>query len=143
MTLSMTRAEREAFLAGVHVGVLGVTEPDGGALAVPLWYAYEPGGDLWIVTGRTSRKARALDASGRFSLCAQTEDVPYKYVSITGDVAATRPTTEDDRRALAYRYLGAEIGEMYLEATRDEEESTVYTLRPTQWMTVDYAKQFG
>jgi PPOX class probable F420-dependent enzyme len=143
VTLSMTRAEREEFLGGVHVGVLGVTEPDGGALAVPIWYGYEPGGDLWIVTGAASRKGRALERSRRFSLCAQTEDVPYRYVSVTGDVAGTRPVTQEDRRTLAYRYLGPKVGDLYLEATRDEEESTVYTLRPTQWMTVDYSKQFG
>jgi PPOX class probable F420-dependent enzyme len=139
----MTRAEREEFLAGVHVGVLGVTEPDGGALAVPIWYGYELGGELWIVTAAESRKGRALEASRRFSLCAQTEEVPYRYVSVAGEVAATRPVTQEDRRTLAHRYLGPEVGELYLEATRDEEESTLYTLRPTRWMTVDYSKQFG
>ena len=48
----------------MHVGVLGVTEPDGGALAVPIWYGYEPGGDIWIITGSTSRKGRGLEATG-------------------------------------------------------------------------------
>ena len=139
----MTRSEREEFLAGVHVGVLGVTEPDGGALAVPIWYGYEPGGDIWIVTGKESRKAKGL-ATGQFSLCAQSEEVPYKYVSVTGTVAETRPVTHDDRRTLAYRYLGPEFGDMYLEATADEEgESLRYVLQPTRWMTVDYSKQFG
>ena len=143
MALTMTQSEREEFLAGVHVGVLGVAEPDGGALAVPIWYGYEPGGDIWIVTGKTSRKAKGL-ASKQFSLCAQNEEVPYKYVSVTGEVAATRPVTDDDRRTLAHRYLGPEMGDMYLEATRDEgDESLVYVLRPTRWMTVDYGKQFG
>ena len=83
-------------------------------------------------------------ASGRFSLCAQTEEVPYKYVSVTGEVASTRSVTDEDRRTLAYRYLGPEIGDLYLEATADEAgESLVYVLRPTRWATVDYAKQFG
>ena len=98
MALTMTQSEREEFLAGVHVGVLGVTEPDGGALAVPIWYGYEPGGDIWIVTGKTSRKGRSWTATGQFSLCAQTEEIPYKYVSVTGEVARTRPVTDDDRK---------------------------------------------
>lgn len=38
MSLSMSRAEREEFLAGVHVGVLGVASDDGGPLTVPVWY---------------------------------------------------------------------------------------------------------
>ena len=39
MSLSMGRAESEEFLAGLHVGVLGVALPDGrGPLTVPVWY---------------------------------------------------------------------------------------------------------
>jgi PPOX class probable F420-dependent enzyme len=143
MALAMTRAEREEFLAGVHVGVLGVTEPGNSPLAVPIWYAYEPGGDIWIVTERNSRKGRALSRTGQFSLCAQTEEPPYRYVSVTGSVIETRPATHDDRRHLAHRYLGPELGNAYLEATGDEPGSAVHVLRPTRWMTVDYSKQFG
>ena len=35
---AMTKAEREAFLADVHVGVLAVDEPGRGPLALPIWY---------------------------------------------------------------------------------------------------------
>jgi PPOX class probable F420-dependent enzyme len=144
MSLAMTRSEREQFLAGLHVGVLGVVEATGTALAVPIWYGYEPGRDIWIVTGTESRKGRALSATSRFSLCAQSEEVPYRYVVVTGSVATTRPVTDNDRRALAHRYLGPELGDAYLEAVRDEEpESAVFVLRPEQWMTVDYGKEFG
>jgi PPOX class probable F420-dependent enzyme len=144
MSLAMTRAEREAFLAGLHVGVLGIAEPEGMPLAVPIWYGYEPGADIWIITGVESRKGRALAATGRFSLCAQSEELPYRYVSVTGSIATTRPPTDDDRRALAHRYLGRELGDTYIESTRDSEpESAIFVLRPEQWMTVDYGKQFA
>ena len=144
MSLAMTRAEREEFLAGVHVGVLGIIEADGTPVAVPIWYEYEPGGNAWVVTAPDSRKGRALSATSRFSLCAQTETAPYQYVTVTGDVIEIRPVTDDDRRTLAHRYLGPEIGDMYLEATREESTgSAVYVLRPTRWMTVDYTKQFA
>jgi hypothetical protein len=46
MSATMSRAEREEFLAGLHVGVLSVTSPDGrGALAAPVWLsrAYSDG----------------------------------------------------------------------------------------------------
>ena len=47
MSVTMTRDEREQFLAGVHVGVLSVASVDGGApLAVPVWYVYQPGGPV-------------------------------------------------------------------------------------------------
>ena len=50
MSLSMTAAEREAFLADVHVGVLSVEDPGRGPLTVPVWYAYRAGGTLDVIT---------------------------------------------------------------------------------------------
>ena len=64
MSLTMTPSEREAFLADVHVGVISIAEPDRGPLTAPIWYAYEPGGELWILTGRDSRKGRLLETAG-------------------------------------------------------------------------------
>ena len=59
MSLTMTKQEREAFLAGVHVGVISIPEPGRGPLTVPVWYSYDPGGELRVVTGRTSRTKRS------------------------------------------------------------------------------------
>ena len=53
----MTKAERETFLAALHVGIVAVADGSNGPIAVPVWYIYEPGGDLWFSTGRTSAKA--------------------------------------------------------------------------------------
>ena len=33
-----------------------------------------------VITGGSTRKAAAIRAAGRFSLCAQDERPPYKYV---------------------------------------------------------------
>src|SRR5262245_31279727 len=77
MALTMTRLEREAFLAGVHVGIISIAEEGRGPLTVPIWYAYEPGGELRVITGRSSRKGRLLAHAGRFSICVQTETPPY------------------------------------------------------------------
>src|SRR5262250_2005504 len=121
MALTMTRLEREAFLAGVHVGIISIAEEGRGPLTVPIWYAYEPGGELRVITGRTSRKAQLLQHAGRFSVCVQTETQPYKYVSVEGPVVAIEPADlERDRRPLAHRYLGAQRGDRYIEATREE-----------------------
>ena len=68
MSLSMSRAEREEFLAGLHVAVLGVASADGrGPLTVPVWYTYQPGGTVNLSTGRGTRKAVAIAASARRS----------------------------------------------------------------------------
>jgi hypothetical protein len=77
---------------------------------------------------------------------AQTEAIPYKYVSVEGAVASLEDADVDrDLRPIAHRYLGAEAGDSYLEATRDEraEGSIVVRIRPERWLTVDYAKQFS
>ncbi len=141
----MTRAEREAFLADVRVGVLGISDGLRGPLAVPVWYGYEPGGEVWFVTERDSRKGKLLLLVDRISLCAQTESPPYKYVSVEGPIAGIeRADLERHRRALAHRYLGKELGNGYLAASGAAgEENIVVRLRPDRWLTVDYSKAFG
>lgn len=141
MALAMTKAEREAFLADVHVAVISVADDGHGPLVVPIWYAYEPGGEIRIITGRTSRKGKLLERAGRFSLCVQTETLPYKYVSVEGPIVAVEAADlERDRRPLARRYLGPELGDLYIEDTRDTSGSALFRMRPERWLTVDYAK---
>ena len=116
-----------------------------GPLAVPVWYTYEPGGSVSVITGRSSLKARAIARAGRFSLCAQTEVPPYKYVTVEGAVTVTEEApTPEERRALAHRYLGEQMGNTYIEATEaDAAENIVIRMTPQRWWTVDYGKQFG
>jgi len=143
MSLSMSRKEREGFLAALHVGVLSLAEPGRGPLTAPIWYLYEPGGEVVIVTGRDSRKGRLLAAKPRASLCVQSEAPPYKYVSVEGPVRSVGPADrERDVRPLAHRYLGSELGDRYVEATAGGEESVVVRIRPERWLTVDYAKEW-
>jgi hypothetical protein len=59
MSLAMTPTEREAFLAEVHVAVVTVADDNSrGPLAIPLWYDYQPGGQITLVTDGNSRKAQ-------------------------------------------------------------------------------------
>ena len=142
MSLTMTKEEREAFLADVHVGVISVAEDAHGPLTVPIWYSYEAGGEVRIITGRASRKGKLLERAGRFSLCAQTETPPYRYVSVEGPIVTTEVADlERDRRPLARRYLGAELGDRYIESTRDIVGNVLIGMRPERWLTVDYSKR--
>ena len=88
MSSAMTKEEREAFLADLHVGVISIAEEGRGPLTVPIWYSYEPEGEIRIITARSSRKGKLLEQAGRFSLCAQAETPPYKYVSVEGPIVA-------------------------------------------------------
>jgi nitroimidazol reductase NimA-like FMN-containing flavoprotein (pyridoxamine 5'-phosphate oxidase superfamily) len=147
MSFAMTREEREAFLADVHVAIIGIAEDERGTLAVPIWYDYEPGGEAWILTDRNSRKGKLLEKSGRFSLCAQTEAPPYKYVSVEGPIVAIEQyDLEKHLRPMARRYLGERLGDQYVEQTASDRESgggVLVRMRPERWLTVDYSKQFG
>ena len=147
MSLKMTTDEREKFLAGVHVGVISISEPGRGPLTAPIWYGYEPGGELWIVTEDDSRKGKLLGAVDRFSLCAQTETPPYKYVSVEGPITSIEPSDlERHERPLAHRYLNSELGDRYIEATGGTEarrDNILVKMQPERWLTTDYSKQFS
>jgi nitroimidazol reductase NimA-like FMN-containing flavoprotein (pyridoxamine 5'-phosphate oxidase superfamily) len=143
MPPAMTKEEREAFLADLHVGVISIAEEGRGPLTVPIWYSYEPGGEIRIITARSSRKGKLLEQASRFSLCAQAETPPYRYVSVEGPIVAIEGADlERDRRPLAYRYFGAQLGDSYIENTRDLVGNVLIRMRPERWLTVDYAKQY-
>lgn len=144
MTLAMSSAEREAFLADAHVGILSVAGgADRAPLALPVWYLYEPGGEISFVTGRDSRKMELIRQAGRVSLVVQDPAPPYRYASVEGPVVSTEdPAKQEDRRTLAERYLGVEGGAQYLESTRDIADTMVMVrVRPERWYTRDYRKQ--
>ena len=136
----MTAEEREAFLAEVHVGIIAIAEADRGPLAVPVWYSYEPGGDVNVLMQGDSRKMVGIDAAGRFSLCAQTESAPYKYVSVEGAVSNVRPYDYDDILAMATRYLGEEGGRAYA-AGGTGDHGVMVSMTPERWLSTDYSKR--
>jgi PPOX class probable F420-dependent enzyme len=144
MSSKMTRAEAEAFLAEVRVGVLSLNEPGCGALTVPLWYDYEIGGELWFVTEKNSRKGKLLAEGQRMSLCVQDEAPPYRYVSVEGPVSSITPASnEEHMRPLARRYLGVEGGDRYIESEPDDPDdpqSIVVRVKPERWLSADYSK---
>ena len=140
MPPGMSRDEREEFLAGVHVGVLSVTSGDGsGPLTIPVWYTYQPGGTLNVSTGRSTRKAQAIMAAGRFSLCAQDERPPYKYVTVEGP-AVIEESSAPERLELARRYLGTEGGDAFIAASPDSADDVIIRMTPERWLSVDYGR---
>lgn len=138
MTGAMSVPAREAFLAEAHIAVISVAaEDDRAPLAVPMWYGYEPGGDITLITSRGSRKAALIRRGGRLSVCAQTTEPPRRYVSVEGEVVEIRESvTADERRALARRYLGAAGGDAFVDSSPDRTaEMILIRVRPRRWLS--------
>nr|WSW71080.1 pyridoxamine 5'-phosphate oxidase family protein [Streptomyces sp. NBC_00995] len=138
--MPLTREEREQFLAEPHVAALAVTSAKEGRapLVVPIWYAYEPGGDLWIMTGRDSLKGTSIAAAGRFSLMVERVTPTVRYVSVEGAVLATRDATREQLVEMASRYLLPEKVDGYVDfAWREHGEQVVIHMRPEHWLSAD------
>lgn len=137
----MTKEEREAFLAEPYVGVLSVAaEPGRAPLTTPVWYDYQPGGQLMVITTPGLRKVRLIEAAGRFALCAQETTSGYKYATVEGPLVEIRPSTEQERHDLAARYLGPAAATAYIEANRAEQSNDVVILmQPERWHTADFS----
>ncbi|RJQ78206.1 pyridoxamine 5'-phosphate oxidase family protein [Pseudonocardiaceae bacterium YIM PH 21723] len=137
--MALTVEERESFLAEAHIGALAVHWRDGRApLNVPIWYQYTPGGELWVLTGPGSHKAKAIQQAGRFSLMVQRVQPSVRYVSVEGPVTRIVPATAEQSREMAERYLPAERVEEWLEYERTElGESVAIYLRPERWLSAD------
>jgi len=138
----MSAAEREEFLAGVRVGVLSAALGGAGrTVAVPVWYSYQPGGLLTVLTGRRSRKAAAIRTAGRFALCVQDDSPPYRYVSVEGPVVREEELDPAERLAMARRYLGAAGGDRYVTDNPDPgRENVAFRMRPERWLSQDQGR---
>ncbi|MBX9395003.1 pyridoxamine 5'-phosphate oxidase family protein [Streptomyces sp. TRM72054] len=137
--MALTREEREEFLAEPHIAALAVAAEEGRApLSVPIWYQYEPGGDVWILTGRDSRKHRLISAAGRFTLMVDRVEPTVRYVSVEGPVVDTVPFTVEQLREISARYLPAEKVEEYVEfSLKNHGEMVVIRMRPERWVSSD------
>ena len=136
----MSQTEKQDFLSQPHIGVLALNNPGQGPLTTPLWYDYDLGGDVSFIIAANSRKARLITIGERVSLVVQQEQLPYSYVSVEGAVTSIDATTEDALLAMAIRYLGAEQGQRYAEASDTGAQISV-RMRPENWLAVDYGKQ--
>lgn len=145
MARQMTQEERLEFLAEPHIAVLSVARGDNRPPhATPVWYAYEPGGDISFFTGtqgRSSHKARLIEKAGVLSLTVQREEFPYGYVSVEGAVVQIdRPPSADQALAVARRYIPEEQAREFVEAELEHPsgEFVLFTVRPDRWLTFDF-----
>ncbi|MBC9716380.1 pyridoxamine 5'-phosphate oxidase family protein [Streptomyces sp. TRM66268-LWL] len=137
--MALSREEREEFLAEPHVAALSVDGGEGRApLTVPVWYQYAPGGDIWVHTGKGSRKHQLIENAGRFTLMVDRLTPTVRYVSVEGSVISTVPATHEHLVEISSRYMPPEKLAGYLEyAEKNHGEAVIITLRPEHWISSD------
>jgi nitroimidazol reductase NimA-like FMN-containing flavoprotein (pyridoxamine 5'-phosphate oxidase superfamily) len=141
----LTEQEREEFLAEPRVGVVSVAgDGERPPLTVPVWHAYEPGGNLSFFTGTQGRRARKIDLierAGVLTFSVQHGEMPFKYVTVEGTVVgADRPPSAEQMLAVARRYLPEEAAQGFVEGELSHPASqlVLFTVRPDRWISFDF-----
>lgn len=137
--MSLPVYEREAFLAEPHIAALSVSAGlDRGPLIVPIWYQYVPGGEAWVLTAGGSRKARLIEAAGRFSLLVSRVEPTVRYVSVEGVVTRTVDGSDDMLWEISGRYLPREQARAHVTFAKAElgKQVAIY-MRPERWLSAD------
>ena len=147
MPRPMTEQEREAFLAEPRVGVLSVASDDGRPpLTVPIWYSYQPGGDITFFTGTFGQKARKtglIQRAGAISFSVQHPEFPYRYITVEGSVLGMdQPPSSDQILAIVRRYLPEEDAQGFASSALEQSgpEFVLFTIRPDRWITSDFSE---
>jgi uncharacterized protein len=144
----MTEQGRQAFLAEPHIGVLSVANgSERPPLTMPLFYHYEPGGNITFFTGTQGRKAQKIaliEKAGAVSLSVQRQEWPYKYVTVEGTVIQTdRPPGAEQVLAIVRRYMPEERAQAFakteLEFPETQSQFVLFTVQPDRWFTADYS----
>jgi len=142
----MTEQEREEFLAGVHVGVLSVAgAPGQPPTSVPTFYAYEPGGEITMFTGTQRRAPKRIDLikeAGVVTLVVQREQMPPAYVTVEAELVEVGRPTPDQMLTIARRYMPEEHAQGYVQTELGDPENivTLFTFRPTRWLSSDTSR---
>lgn len=142
MPSKMSTETIDKFLDEQHVGIIVTINKDGAPNPMPIWYIHRDGVFL-MRTGANSAKAKNIRRDPRISICVQSEQLPYKSVTVWG----TATLTGDDAglgREIAVRYLGEQRAAAYLKASAASptaEEEVTITLRPERTFSQDYSAE--
>ena len=108
--------EQMKFTAEVNVAVLATVDGKGRAHATPIWYMLD-GDEIVMSVGRGGQKHRNMERNPEVTLVIDSRKVPYFALMVAGRIEIGPAPTEEDRLALATRYLGEDLGRRYVEMT--------------------------
>jgi len=118
----------ERFVAAPRIAILSYVKRDGTPAQAPIWYQYRDG-RFFLVTAKTSPKAKALARGKRACLTIQDEMPPYRAVIVDGDVTLTDCPLEGGINSwLATHYFGRFGGREYEKMSAEENAKTGLSL---------------
>ncbi len=89
-------------------GVLSTLSPAGAPITSAVWFGVLDG-DVIISTPAGRPKARNARLDPRVSFIVDTKERPYRGVAIEGEAEVLDDPGKSHMRAIAHRYLGAEL----------------------------------
>jgi len=132
----MTDKSVTDFLQEIHIAILSINRDNQSPHSTPVWYTYSPNETIWFMASPGTKKSKLMSVGTHVSLVAQTENDPYKYVSIEGHILdISKGDLEQDLRSISRRYLGEKGGDEYV-ASFDTWESDRYTIEIDKIMTM-------
>lgn len=132
--------ELDGFLDERFVAVLATHRRDGSVLLSPVWHEWRDGGfNVW--TGANDVKARHLRRDARATIVVAESAFPMRAVEVRGEAKLLEDDAEETAIRIATRYLGAELGRRYVEAT--EGGHVTIRLDPGELRTWDYRDEDG
>jgi nitroimidazol reductase NimA-like FMN-containing flavoprotein (pyridoxamine 5'-phosphate oxidase superfamily) len=139
----MGAEELAAFLHGQRVGVLATVDDRGCAHAAPVWLLFEDA-DLYVETGRTSRKAVNLRSNPSYALVAGL-DVWGPCVVLLGNAEEVQDERlrAAIRQVMAIRFYGSRAHPSFKRMEQQFHQyggASVFRLIPSSVVSWDYAK---
>ena len=125
--MSMTDAERDAFLREIRIGTLCTLNANGSPNALPLWYEWD-GKKLRMFSSRASGKVRRLSKDPRG--CLSVEDpvgAMEAWVTVEGNVEIL----DQGGKALALKLAG-----LYYEGKRREDTFAAWS-KKEDWVLLE------
>ncbi|HZM79948.1 MAG TPA: pyridoxamine 5'-phosphate oxidase family protein [Candidatus Limnocylindrales bacterium] len=127
----LTPDECAQLLSRPLVGVFSTLAERGWIHSVPVHFLYRDG-EIRVLCGSNSIKARNVDRTGRATFCVEvTQGTERRYVTVEGPARVQRPAQANDVTALDEQYARTDTADW---TESDYAGEGLVILQPTRWI---------
>ena len=124
----LSAAEIDSQLTKPHVAHLVSIRPDGRPHVAPVWYERD-GGQVWVMTGSGTAKARNITNNPAVSLSIAAPGRPYWYIVLEGIASLTKDNMESMVKNICTLYDGPVRGAEFARELLTEEDMVLIDIR--------------